>query len=192
MAELMVDYITSLDGFGGADGWPGLWGMGGREYAEFLAAEQAQDYRVLLGAATYRLFAEMTAAGAEGVKELTARPKTVFSRSLADPLTWANTTLVAGDAVTAVRALKEDGGTSLRTIGSPSLCRSLLRAGLVDRFRVVVFPVITGATGHARIYDQLPDVALDVVDTRVFDGSLYLLEAVPTVLTGPPEAVADE
>lgn len=192
MAELMVDYITSLDGFGGADGWPGLWGLGGPEYAEFLAAEQSQDYRLLLGAATYRLFAEMAAAGAEGLGGLTDRPKIVFSRTLSEPLTWANTTLVRGDAVTAVRALKETGGTPLRTIGSPSLCRSLLRAGLVDRFRVVVFPVITGATGHAGIYDQLPDVALDVVDIRVFDGSLYLLEAIPRVLAEPPGAVTDE
>ena len=63
MAELMVDYITSLDGFGGADGWPGLWGLGGPEDAEFLAAEQSQDDRLLLGAAPYRLFAAMAAAG---------------------------------------------------------------------------------------------------------------------------------
>lgn len=43
--------------------------------------------------------------------------------------------------------MKEKGDRSLRTIGSLSLCRSLLEAGLVDLFRVV-FPVITGATGH--------------------------------------------
>ena len=42
----------------------------------------------------------------------------------------------------------------LRTIGSLSLCRTLLAAGLVDRFRVVVFPVITGSTGAERIYDE--------------------------------------
>ena len=35
----------------------------------------------------------------------------------------------------------------MTTIGSLTLCRSLLKAGLVDRFRVVVFPVITGSTG---------------------------------------------
>ena len=42
-------------------------------------------------------------------------------------------------------------GRSLTTLGSISLCRSLLKAGLVDRFRVVVFPVITGSTGSERI-----------------------------------------
>ena len=42
-------------------------------------------------------------------------------------------------------------------LGSVSLCRSLLAAGVVDRFRVVVFPVITGATGRERIFDGYPD-----------------------------------
>ena len=57
--------------------------------------------------------------------------------------------------------MKDNGAKSMRTIGSLTLCRSLLSAGLVDRFRVVVFPVITGSTGHDRIYDGYPDVALD-------------------------------
>ena len=62
------------------------------------------------------------------------------------------------------------------------MCRSLLEAGLVNRFRVVLFPVITGSTGRERIYDGYPDVALDLVDSRVFDGKLQLLEYVPSVL----------
>ena len=70
--------------------------------------------------------------------------------------------------------------------GKPDLCRSLLSAGLVDRFRVVVFPVITGKTGRERIYDGYPDVTLEMVDHRTFDGRIQLLEYVPTVLAGPP------
>jgi hypothetical protein len=70
----------------------------------------------------------------------------------------------------------------MRTIGSLTLCRALLNAGLVDRFRVVVFPVITGSTGRDRIYDGYPDVSLDLVSNRTFDGRLQLLDYVPTVL----------
>jgi riboflavin biosynthesis pyrimidine reductase len=66
------------------------------------------------------------------------------------------------------------------------LCRSLLKAGLVDRFRVVVFPVITGSSGRDRIYDGYPDIALDMVDSRTFDSRIQLLEYVPTMLTDPP------
>lgn len=188
MADLMVDYITSVDGFGAAEGWPGLWGMGGPEYFGWLEEDAKQEYRLLLGAGTYRLFTGMVESGAEGFDDLTARPKLVFSQSLAGPPAWDNTTLVQQDAVEAVRILKEDGGPPLRTIGSPSLCRSLITAGLVDRYRVVVFPVVNGATGRDRIYDGWPDVALEVVESRTFDGALHLIEFVPTVLAGPPSS----
>ena len=77
----------------------------------------------------------------------------------------------------------------MRTMGSLALCRSLLGAGLVDRFRVVVFPVITGSSGRERIYDGYPDVSLELTESRVFDGRLQLLEYVPTVLAGPPGVV---
>ncbi len=73
-------------------------------------------------------------------------------------------------------------------LGSLTLCRSLLEAGLVDRFRVVVFPVITGSTGEERIYDRYPDVGLEMVTSRTFDGRIQLLEYVPQVLTGRPSS----
>jgi dihydrofolate reductase len=121
-----------------------------------------------------------------GLAALTALPKVVFSSTLKEPLSWANTELVSGDAVEAVRDMKGSDSRDLRTVGSVSLCRSLLAAGVVDRFRVVVFPVITGATGRERIFDGYPDIRLDLVDSRTFDGRLQLLEYVPTVLDGPP------
>lgn len=54
----------------------------------------------------------------------------------------ANTSLVAGDPVAAVRAMNDGGERPMRTLGSLTLCAALLRAGLVDRFRVGVFPVL--------------------------------------------------
>jgi riboflavin biosynthesis pyrimidine reductase len=82
--------------------------------------------------------------------------------------------------------MKRSGTGPLSTLGSISLSRSLLTAGLVDRFRVVVFPVITGRTGRERIYDGYPDVSLEMVESVTFDGRLQLLEYVPTVLSGLP------
>jgi predicted ATPase len=92
--------------------------------------------------------------------------------------------------VDAVRAMKAEGSGLLSTIGSLALCRSLLRGGLVDRFRVVMFPVITGATGSERIYDGYPDVALEMIDSRTFDGRIQLVEYRPRVLDHPPLATA--
>lgn len=186
MPELVVDFITSLDGYASAEGWPGWWGLQGPEYLAWLAESPEGDYVVLLGANTFRLMHSFTKEGEPGTDALTGMTKAVFSSTLTDPLEWENSTLVAGDAVEAVRRMKQDGDRSMRTIGSLALSRSLLEAGLVDRFRVVMFPVITGATGRERIYDGYPDVALDMVDSRTFDGQIQLVEYVPTVLEGPP------
>ena len=186
MPELMIDFITSLDGYGAADGWPGFWGMEGPEYLAWLEDQPEAEYTSLMGGNTYRLMSGLAADGEPGTEALADMSKIVFSSTLREPLAWPNTRLVTEDAVEAVRALKRRGTESMRTLGSLTLCRSLLRAGLVDRYRVVVFPVITGSTGRDRIYDAYPDVSLDMVNSRVFDGRLQLLEYVPTVLDTPP------
>ena len=186
MPELVVDFITSLDGYASAEGWPGWWGLEGPEYLAWLGENPEGDYLVLMGATTYQLMYGLTKDGEPGTDVLTGMSKVVFSSTLTEPLRWENSTLVAGDAAEAVRRMKDAGDRSMRTIGSLSLCRSLLVAGLVDRFRVVMFPVITGATGRERIYDGYPDVALDMTDSRTFDGQIQLVEYVPSVLAGPP------
>ena len=193
MQELLVDFITSLDGYASAEGWPGWWGLEGPEYLGWLDEQPERDYTILMGANTYRLMSGFAtepppAAEAEEVDslaELTSASKVVFSSSLQAPLSWANTELVSGDAIEAVREMKQTGTSPLRTIGSLSLCRSLLDGGLVDRFRVVVFPVITGSSGSERIYDGYPDVGLDMLSSRTFDGQIQLVEYAPRVLDGP-------
>jgi dihydrofolate reductase len=192
----MIDFITSLDGYASGEGWPGFWGLEGPGYLAWL--EEQPDVTYLMGANTYRLMSgfaagetpagtdEFTAEEEASIDGLTRAPKVVFSASLEEPLMWANTTLVHDDAVEAVRAMKEDGSGPLSTIGSISLSRSLLRAGLVDRFRVAMFPVITGATGAERIYDGYPDVALDMIGHRTFDDRIQLVEYRPRVLEHPP------
>jgi dihydrofolate reductase len=202
MQELMVDFITSLDGYGAAEGWPGWWGLEGPEYLGWLGEQPERDYTILMGANTYRLMSgfatesepsetdETRTDEDAAIAELARASKVVFSSTLQPPLSWPNTQLISGDAIEAVGVMKREGNSPMRTLGSLTLCRSLLKAGLVDRFRVVVFPVVTGSTGRDRIYDGYPDVALDMVASRTFDGRLQLLEYVPTVLTGPPGTLA--
>ena len=196
-AELMVDFIISLDGYASAEGWPGFWGLEGPEYLAWLEQEGEKGRTIIMGANTYRLMSSMSeeaAAGGAGfpadesssLTGLEAMPKIIFSSTLRAPLAWPNSKLVTGDAVEAVTQLKRAETGTLGTLGSLSLCRTLLTAGLVDRFRLVVFPVITGQTGRERIYDGYPDISLTMVDSRTFDGRLQLLEYVPTVLSGPP------
>jgi dihydrofolate reductase len=198
MQELLVDFITSLDGYGAAEGWPGWWGLEGPEYLAWLGQQPERGYTILMGANTYRLMSGFAAESETSETdeaptdekaasaELAKASKVVFSSTLQPPWSWPNTRLISEDAVEAVAAMKREGNSPMRTLGSLTLCRSLLKAGLVDRFRVVVFPVITGSTGSDRIYDGYPDVALDMVASRTFDGRLQMLEYVPTVLAGPP------
>ena len=195
MSELLVDFITSLDGYASGEGWPGFWGLEGPEYLAWLGEQPEVTY--LMGANTYRLMSgfaagevpngqdEFRAEEQASVDELTQASKVVFSSSLEEPLTWANSTLVRDDAVETVRAMKSSGSGLLSTIGSLSLCRSLL--GRTRRpLPVGMFPVITGATGAERIYDGYPDVALEMIEHRTFDGRIQLVEYKPRVLEHPP------
>jgi dihydrofolate reductase len=198
MSELLIDFITTLDGYASGEGWPGFWGLEGPEYLAWLG-EQPEATQ-LMGANTYRLMSGFAAGQMPGAQDelrpeeeasvdhLSQASKVGFSSSLEEPLAWANSTLVRENAIDAVRAMKSKETKLLSTIGSLSLCRSLLQAGLVDRFRVVMFPVITGATGKERIYDAYPDVALEMVDHRTFDGRIQLVEYKPRVLDHPPLA----
>src|SRR6188768_4290182 len=136
MPELLVDFITSLDGYGAAEGWPGWWGLEGPEYLGWLGEQPEGDYTILMGAKTYRVMSRFAAEGEPGTDALAGMSKIVFSSTLTEPLTWPNTQLITGDAVEAVRRMKAEGSQSLRTMGSLTLCRSLLSAGLADRFRV--------------------------------------------------------
>lgn len=189
MSTLTVDFITSLDGYGAAEGWPGYWGLEGPEYLAWLTQDNQQELVHLMGANTYTLMASFAGqSDAAESQALDNARKVVFSSSLTGPLTWANSELVGDDAVAFVSRLKDDETRPLRTLGSLSLCRSLITAGLVDRFRVVVFPVITGRTGKDRVYDDYPDLSLELVDSRTFDDRIQLLEYVPAVIDGPPAA----
>lgn len=148
MPQLLVDFITSLDGYGAAEGWPGFWGMESPEYLTWLGEDDTGGFDVLMGATTYRLMSGFASSG-EGMEVLTERRKLVFSSTLTEPLEWKHSELVTGDAVEEIRRLKKENEKDLRTIGSLALCRSPLEAGLVDRYRVVVFPVVNGVTGQS-------------------------------------------
>src|SRR3954467_5024480 len=97
MPELLIDFITSLDGYGAAAGWPGWWGLEGPEYLAWLGDQPEAEYVVLLGAKTYRLMSGLADEGEPGTGELAQMDKVVFSSRLAEPLSWPNTRLDSRD-----------------------------------------------------------------------------------------------
>src|SRR6516225_296647 len=115
MSELLVDFITSLDGYAAAVGWPGWWGPEGPEYMTWLGEQPEADYTILMGATTYRVMSGFAAEGEPGTDALAHMLKVVFSSTLSEPLSWANSRLVAQDPVETVREMKQGSSMSMRT-----------------------------------------------------------------------------
>jgi dihydrofolate reductase len=183
------DVFTSLDGFGAAGGdWTGYWGKQGPELLEHRLALYDEPQRMVFGANTYRLFAEMLAASTEDsevrdpwVTQMRNLPATVVSTTLDGPLDWPDATVASGDAVDVVARLKEESDVPLRSHGSLSMNRALMAAGLVDRVHVTLFPVITGQTGLDPIFAGAADFDLELIEHRTLDGHIQELIYRPTL-----------
>jgi dihydrofolate reductase len=175
--SLTADLFLTVDGFARGAHSPAFFGYDGPDLASWIGEQMSTPHVIVMGANTYRALAEMSSDS--GDDPMTAMSKIVFSRSLRPPLAWANTTLIADDVTTAVPALKRADGDPLRVIGSVSLVRSLLRLGLLDRLRLMVFPQLLGDSGREPAFAELPDIDLQLGSTNVLDGRLLLIEYVP-------------
>ncbi|OBB79876.1 deaminase [Mycobacterium colombiense] len=189
-ATYTFDVFSSLDGFGGVSGgdWGGYWGKQGPELLDHRLALYGGKQRMIMGANTYRLFAQMLAESIEDsdvrdpwVTRMRHLPATVVSTTVDEPLDWPDATVVRGDAVDVVARLKEESEVPLRSHGSLSMNRALMAAGLVDRVQVTLFPVITGQTGDARIFQGAADFDLELIDSRTLDGNIQELVYRPTL-----------
>ena len=180
MGELVADLFVSLDGCAAAEGAGPYFGYGGPELDAWIAAELDRPQTVLLGRVTYEALARIAEVSEDrGSQRLAAMPKLVASRTLSEP-SWANTRVLPGDAIAAVAAARRDGNGLLRTMGSLSLVRSLIGAGLVDRLRLMVFPLVCGAAGRERLFDGAEPAGFQLVGTSVLDDRLVLVEYRPT------------
>jgi dihydrofolate reductase len=189
-ATYTFDVFSSLDGYGSAaegSDWTGYWGKQGPELLDHRYDLHGGDQRMVLGANTYRAFADMLAGSTEDsdvrdpwVTRMVNLPTYVVSNTLEGPLDWPDATVVKGDAVDVVARLKEESDAPLRSHGSLALNRSLMAAGLVDRVQVTVFPVITGQTGSSPIFKDAADFDLELVEARTLDGRTQQLIYRPT------------
>jgi dihydrofolate reductase len=179
MAPLIVSEFVSLDGVMEAPGgepthphtaWTTAYESEDRDdfkFREVLAAGS-----LLVGRVTYESF-----AGAwpryEGAfaDRMNAMPKYVVSSTLDDPPAWSHTTILRGDAVEAVRALKEREEAPILVAGSGMLVQALVDAGLVDELRLQVFPVIIGG-GLRPFSEARHKVGYRLVDTTPFDSGV--------------------
>jgi dihydrofolate reductase len=189
-ATYTFDVFSSLDGFGSVSGgdWGGYWGKQGPELLDHRLALYDEEPRMVFGANTYRLFAQMLASSTEAsevrdpwVTRMVGLPATIVSSTLKEPLDWVDGTVASGDAVDVVARLKEESDVPLRSHGSLSLNRALMAAGLVDRVQITLFPVITGQTGDDPIFRGAADFDLELMGSRTLDGNIQELTYRPTL-----------
>jgi dihydrofolate reductase len=178
--ELTADLFSSLDGFAAGENTEAFYGYSGPDLDRWVREAQEQPQLIVMGRVTYQALAEISGAASDpGSARMTERPKVVFSSTLAEPLAWANTRLIRGDLAEGIEALKKESPVPLRTIGSLSLVRSLLRLGLVDVLRVTVFPLTLGPDGREPIYAGYPRGSLELTGTRILDGRIVMLDYRP-------------
>ena len=189
-ATYTFDVFSSLDGFGSASGgdWGGYWGKQGPELLEHRLALYSEEQQMVFGANTYRLFASMLASSTEEsevrdpwVTRMVAQPAIIVSNTLEEPLDWPDATVLSGDAVDVVAALKQETEVPLRSHGSLSMNRALMAAGLVDRVQVTLFPVITGQNGSDAIFHGAADFDLELIESQTLDGNIQELTYRPTL-----------
>lgn len=180
MPELVCELIISLDSFARGQRSPGYFGYSGPEFDTWLATNDAVPHRMLIGRTTYELLNDLPdEAKDDAWATMTTRPGWLFSTTL-QTADWTGLQLVSQDVVGFVRELKRTDGSELRTVGSLSLVRQLLEAGLVDRLKLVICPLVLPQTGVEPTFAGLPDLSFDLVSTTVLDGRVLLLEYRPT------------
>jgi dihydrofolate reductase len=182
MGKIVVSEFVSLDGVmedpGGAEGFEhGGWTFkfGSAEQERWKAEELLRADALLLGRRTYQGFAAawptMPGTGAYG-ERMNGLPKYVASTTLSD-VTW-NATLIGGDLAQELARLKQEVGRDLLVFGSAQLVHTLHARGLVDEYRLMVFPVVLG--GGKRLFPEGGGKqALKLVETATFPSGVVVL-----------------
>ena len=154
MADIKVFISVSLDGVMQAPARPdedtrGGFSRGGwaTKYADPIMWEgMGRAGSLLFGRRTYEDFYDVWPKRSDNpfTPVLNASQKFVVSRTLEEPLPWENSTLLRGDAVTAVTDLKEKLDQDIMILGSGELVRSLMGSDLIDVYTLLIHPLVLG------------------------------------------------
>ena len=211
MRKLIASTFVSLDGVMQAPGGPdedpsGGFTFGGWTFPYWdevmgrsMNGFDGKDRELVLGRRTYEIFEAYwpyQAADNPIAKTLNAAKKHVASRTLKKPLQWNNSTLLPGDVVAAVAALKAEAGLDLQIIGSGNLIQTLHAASLIDEYNVWSFPIVLGR--GKRLFEAgakpgaLRLAASQTSATGVVMSTYLLAGDVPRGSFAPPEPSAKE
>jgi dihydrofolate reductase len=180
MGRLIVEAEVSLDGVMGGEGpdlWQQIFQSHSADVTEYLNDLLFMPDALLMGRKTYEGFAQVwpTRQG-EMADRINGMPKYVASRTLKEPLRW-NATLMKGDVAEEIGKLKQESGKGLLQYGVGELTHTMLKHGLVDEFRILVFPFSFG--DGPRIFDRMGVNTLRLLDTKTFSSGAIALHYQP-------------
>src|SRR4051794_22902127 len=187
--KLVVTAFVTLDGIVEAPGFDehrtgrNAWALRiqGPEDEVYNRGQVMSADALLLGRRTWQIWAAFWPTASTGdlemIEKMNSTPKYVVSNTLkrAD---WNNTTILSGDVAAHVTRLKGQPGGDLMVYGSPDLVDELLRHGLIDEYRLLLYPIILGS-GKRLFRDRIDTHHLRLVDSRRFDCGIVLLTYVP-------------
>jgi dihydrofolate reductase len=168
MRKIVAGLFISLDGVVEA---PETWHFPyfNDEMGAVVGSLSETSDAMLLGRKTYQMFAGYwpnVSAEEEMAAQMNDTQKLVVSSTLDKVDEWQNSTLLTGDPIEALTALKKEPGKNLNTVGSVSLVRSLLRAKVLDELHLLVHPI---AVGHGmRLFDEGETQPLELVSSTTF------------------------
>jgi dihydrofolate reductase len=147
MTRIVLTEFISLDGVIEEPRWTFQFERG-PDGTQFKWDELFNSEALLLGRVTYEGFAQAWPSMGDDDfgKRMNSIPKYVVSSTLTDAeASWGPTTVIGGEVVAEITKLKEQSGGDLLVEGSSQLAQTLIAHGLIDEYRLMLFPVVLGA-----------------------------------------------
>jgi dihydrofolate reductase len=172
MRKIVVTEFLSLDGIMEAPMWTApYWND---EIAKFKGEETDASDALLLGRETYQGFAAAWPESEdEGAPYFNNVRKYVVSTTM-DKAEWNNSIIIKNNVMEEIRKIKQGDGKDITVHGSATLAQSLLQEGLVDRVRLLVYPVVVGK-GKRLFKEGSPTSTLNLLETRAFSSGVVAL-----------------
>lgn len=177
MRNIVVTEFLSLDGVMEHPAWTApYWND---EIAAFKGEEGAAGEPLLLGRVTYQGFAAAWPNRTDedpGAAYFNGTRKYVVSTTL-DKVEWNNSVLIKDDIVAAITDLKQQDGPDIVVHGSGKLVQTLIKHNLVDRYRLLVYPVVLGQ--GERLFKDQTMTTLHLVEAKTFSSGVAALIYAP-------------
>jgi dihydrofolate reductase len=172
LRKLVVTEFISLDGVIEEPRW--TFKYWNDEIADFKGEESAASDALLLGRVTYQGFAAAWPESKdEGAEYFNSVRKHVVSKTLEEPLEWNNSTLIKGNVVEEITNLKQQDGKDIVVHGSAKLVQTLVQHDLVDRYRLLVYPLVLGK--GQRLFEEEATAALKLLESKSFNSGVVAL-----------------